>query len=95
MCYSRPRSCSSSRAAWTSASRRLVSAWRRSSVLTPELAQQGDIVVTMGCGNQCRSSPGKRYIDWELPDPAGQPIDQVRKIRDEISRRTQQLAEDL
>ncbi len=60
--------------------------------LTPELAEQADIVVTMGCGDQCPYIPGKRYIDWELPDPAGQPIAQVRAIRDEIRERVQNLA---
>jgi arsenate reductase len=56
-------------------------------LLTRELAEQADIVVTMGCGDQCPYIPGTRYIDWELPDPSGQPIDTVRAIRDEINRR--------
>ncbi len=60
-------------------------------LLTRELAEQADIVVTMGCGDQCPYLPGKRYIDWELPDPAGQPIDTVRKIRDTISDRIADL----
>jgi arsenate reductase len=63
--------------------------------LTPELAQQADVVVTMGCGDQCPFIPGKRYIDWELPDPAGQPIERVRTIRDEITRRVVDLVTDL
>jgi arsenate reductase len=63
--------------------------------LTRELAEQADIVVTMGCGDECPFIPGKRYIDWELADPHGQSIDTVRAIRDEIQRRTAQLAEDL
>ena len=64
---------------------------RTPKLLTPELAQQADIVVTMGCGDQCPFIPGKRYIDWELPDPAGQPIERVREIRDEIAHRVAQL----
>ncbi len=63
--------------------------------LTRELAQQADVVVTMGCGDQCPYIPGKRYIDWELPDPAGRPLAEVRAVRDEIARRTQALAEQL
>ena len=50
-----------------------------------------DVVVTMGCGDACPYIPGKRYVDWELPDPAGKPIDEVRAIRDEIERRVQDL----
>jgi arsenate reductase len=57
---------------------------RTPKLLTRDLANQADIVVTMGCGDQCPYIPGKRYIDWELPDPAGQPIETVRKIRDLI-----------
>jgi arsenate reductase len=60
-------------------------------LLTPELAQQADVIVTMGCGDQCPFIPGKRYIDWELPDPAGQPIERVREIRDEIAHRIERL----
>jgi arsenate reductase (thioredoxin) len=63
--------------------------------LTRELAEQADIVITMGCGDECPYIPGKRYIDWNLPDPAGQPIEQVREIRDEIARRVQILLEEL
>jgi arsenate reductase (thioredoxin) len=63
--------------------------------LTPELTQEADIVVTMGCGDQCPYIPGKRYIDWQLPDPARQPIEQVRKIRDEIADRVDELTADL
>jgi arsenate reductase len=55
-----------------------------------------DIVVTMGCGDECPYIPGKRYIDWELTDPAGQPADVVRSVRDEIRRRVEALlAEEL
>ncbi len=59
--------------------------------LTDDLAQWADVVVTMGCGDECPYIPGKRYIDWDLADPAGQPIDQVRKTRDEIGRRVRDL----
>ena len=55
-------------------------------------AEWADVVVTMGCGDACPYIPGKRYIDWELQDPAGQPLDVVRGVRDEIQRRVQQLA---
>jgi arsenate reductase len=51
-----------------------------------------DVVVTMGCGDECPYIPGKRYVDWELDDPAGRPIDEVRRIRDEIERRVADLA---
>jgi arsenate reductase len=54
-------------------------------------AEWADIVVTMGCGDACPVIPGKRYIDWELQDPAGQDVDTVRKIRDEIERRVAEL----
>ena len=60
--------------------------------LTGELAEQADVVVTMGCGDQCPFIPGKHYIDWELPDPARLPIDQIREIRDQIARLTHELA---
>ena len=68
---------------------------RSPQLLTRELADQADVVVTMGCGDQCPFIPGKRYIDWELRDPHGQPIESVRNIRDEIARRTRQLAAEL
>src|SRR3984957_2714303 len=55
--------------------------------LTSELARQADVVVTMGCGDACPYIPGKRYIDWNLPDPKGRPIVEVRATRDEIQRR--------
>lgn len=63
--------------------------------LTPELAVQADVLVTMGCGDECPYFPGKRYIDWDLPDPKGQPIEQVRAIRDDIHRRIAQLVKEL
>lgn len=63
--------------------------------LTTELAEQADIVVTMGCGDECPYIPGKRYIDWQLEDPKGLPVDQVRAIRDDIARRVAVLADEL
>jgi arsenate reductase len=63
--------------------------------LTRELAEQADVVITMGCGDQCPYIPGKRSIDWELADPAGQPLEAVRAIREEISRRVAQLLAEL
>jgi arsenate reductase (thioredoxin) len=68
---------------------------RTPQLLTRELAQPADIIVTMGCGDECPVIPGKRYIDWDLPDPHGQPVDVVRRIRDDISRRVSQLIETL
>jgi len=58
--------------------------------LTRALAEQGDVVVTMGCGDECPYIPGKRYIDWALPDPKGKPIGDVRELRDEIARRARE-----
>jgi arsenate reductase len=68
---------------------------RKPQLLTQALAEQADVVVTMGCGDSCPSIPGKRYLDWELPDPSGQPIQVVRAIRDEIVRRVSALAAEL
>jgi protein-tyrosine-phosphatase len=68
---------------------------RKPTKLTPELAAQADIVVTMGCGDSCPVIPGKRYVDWQLPDPAGQPIDVVRSLRDDISGRVALLVKEL
>ena len=68
---------------------------RRPQQLTAELAEQADVVVTMGCGDACPYIPGKRYIDWELPDPKAQPIEEVRATRDEIARRIEQLVREL
>ena len=68
---------------------------RRPQQLTRELAQQADIVVTMGCGDQCPFIPGKRYVDWDLADPKGRPLAEVRATRDEIARRVQQLLPEL
>ena len=58
-------------------------------------AEWADVVVTMGCGDACPYLPGKRYVDWDLPDPAGKPLDEVRAIRDEIDVRVGQLIRDL
>src|ERR671914_2120539 len=52
--------------------------------LTDDLARWADVVVTMGCGDECPYLPGKRYIDWDLPDPKGRPLEEVRQLRDEI-----------
>ncbi|MBF4762122.1 arsenate reductase ArsC [Nocardioides islandensis] len=60
-------------------------------ILTSEAVQDSDVVVTMGCGDACPFYPGKRYEDWELDDPAGQDIEAVRPIRDEIRRRVEEL----
>ena len=68
---------------------------RRPQLLTRELAAQADIVTTMGCGDECPFIPGKRYIDWDLPDPKGQPFDEVRATRDEIRTRVQDLLAEL
>jgi arsenate reductase (thioredoxin) len=68
---------------------------RRPQLLTRELAEQAGVVVTMGCGDQCPYIPGKRYLDWELPDPKGRPIEEVRATRDEIARRVGLLVDEL
>jgi arsenate reductase len=68
---------------------------RKPQQLTTELAQQADVVVTMGCGDSCPYIPGKRYIDWDLPDPKGQAVDAVRATRDEIAGRVEQLLAEL
>ena len=60
-------------------------------ILTPESVQQSDVVITMGCGDACPYYPGKRYEDWKLDDPAGQGIEPVRVIRDEIKARVEAL----
>jgi protein-tyrosine-phosphatase len=64
-------------------------------LLTRDLAEQADVVVTMGCGDECPYIPGTRHVDWELPDPHGQPIAQVRATRDEIDSLVRQLVERL
>jgi arsenate reductase (thioredoxin) len=68
---------------------------RRPELLTDELAAQADAIVTMGCGDACPYIPGKRYIDWDLPDPKGRPLDEVRATRDEIQRRVDVLLAEL
>ncbi|MHB1537070.1 MAG: arsenate reductase ArsC [Solirubrobacteraceae bacterium] len=70
-------------------------AQRTPQLLTLELAERADLVITMGCGEQCPHIPGKRYLDWELPDPAGRPIEEVRAIREEIRHRVERLLIDL
>jgi protein-tyrosine-phosphatase len=64
-------------------------------LLTPELAEQADVVVTMGCGDACPYIPGRRYIDWDLPDPKEMPVEDVRRLRDEIDERVRALAAEL
>ena len=68
---------------------------RRPQRLTRELAEQADVVVTMGCGDACPYIPGKRYVDWELEDPKGRPIEEVRATRDDIERRVSALVDEL
>ena len=63
--------------------------------LTRELAGEADVVVTMGCGDECPYIPGKRYLDWDLEDPKGRPVDEVRATRDEIERRVTALVAEL
>ena len=63
--------------------------------LTDDLARAADVIVTMGCGDACPVYPGKRYLDWQLPDPAGKPIEEVRPIRDEIDGRVRVLLTEL
>ena len=63
--------------------------------LTDDAVQESDVVITMGCGDACPFYPGKRYLDWDVPDPAGLPPAQVRPIRDEIDQRVLLLLADL
>ncbi|MGH9189559.1 MAG: arsenate reductase ArsC [Acidimicrobiales bacterium] len=63
--------------------------------LTDEAARSADVLVSMGCGDACPVYPGKRYLDWQLDDPAGQGVEAVRPIRDEIDRRVKELLADL
>jgi protein-tyrosine-phosphatase len=63
--------------------------------LTDEFVKAADVVITMGCGDACPIYPGKRYEDWELQDPAGQPVEVVRRIRDDIDARVQALLAEL
>lgn len=64
-------------------------------LLTIDLAQWADVVITMGCGDECPVIPGKRYIDWDLQDPKDLSIEQVREIRDDIAGRVSELVETL
>lgn len=70
-------------------------AGREPKLLTRELAEQADVVVTMGCGDECPYLPGKRYVDWDLADPKGQPVERIRATRDDIARRVEQLIAEL
>ena len=63
--------------------------------LTDEVVQAADVVITMGCGDACPLYPGKRYLDWDLEDPAGQPLATVRRIRDDIQERVRELLAEL
>jgi arsenate reductase len=63
--------------------------------LTRQLAEAADVVVTMGCGDECPYIPGKRYVDWDLEDPAGRPLHEVRATRDDIARRVKALVAEL
>ncbi|MFD8720694.1 arsenate reductase ArsC [Streptomyces sp. NPDC059629] len=64
-------------------------------ILTAKAVQASDVVITMGCGDTCPVFPGKRYLDWQLDDPAGQGVDAVRPIRDDIEHRVRALVDDL
>jgi len=64
-------------------------------MLQTEAVENADVVITMGCGDACPVFPGKRYLDWELSDPAGRPIEEVRTIRDDIDRRVADLVAEL
>jgi len=70
-------------------------AGRQPKVLTTEAVQDSDVVITMGCGDTCPVFPGKRYLDWELTDPAGKGVEAVRPIRDEIRARVETLLGEL
>ena len=63
--------------------------------LTDGMGLNADVIVTMGCGDACPVYPGKRYVDWDLMDPAGKDVDEVRQVRDEIERRVRDLLADL
>ena len=68
---------------------------RTPKMLTTELAQWADVVVTMGCGDACPVIRGRRYIEWDLPDPKAMPIEKVRRLRDDIDGRVQELIKTL
>jgi protein-tyrosine-phosphatase len=63
--------------------------------LNDDAARAADIIITMGCGDACPVYPGKRYLDWDVPDPAGKPVEEVRPIVDEVDRRTRVLLAEL
>ena len=67
---------------------------RRPRGLSRDDVEWAELVVTMGCGDACPVLPGKRYVDWNLPDPSGRPLDEVRSLRDEIDRRLGELADE-
>jgi arsenate reductase len=73
----------------------LVAAGAQPKLLTDDAVEASDVVITMGCGDECPFFPGKRYLDWELDDPAGQDLAAVRPIRDEIDRRVRALVAEL
>ena len=68
---------------------------KQPALLTEELSQWADVVVTMGCGDECPYIPGKTYVDWDLPDPAGRPLAEVRGVRDTIDQRVNDLVTEL
>jgi arsenate reductase len=68
---------------------------RTPTLLTRELAEQADLIITMGCGDECPVIPGKQYLDWDLPDPADQPLATVRAIRNDINTKVRDLIEKL
>ena len=68
---------------------------RRPRALERSDAEWADVVVTMGCGDECPVVPGKRYVDWDLQDPAGLPLDEVRRIRGDVARRVESLLAEL
>jgi arsenate reductase len=70
-------------------------AGRKPQLLTRALAERADLVITMGCGDQCPYVPGRRYTDWDLPDPKGRPIGEVRATRDEIAGRVAKVLGEL
>jgi protein-tyrosine-phosphatase len=63
--------------------------------LTEDVLREADAVITMGCGDACPVYPGKRYLDWELPDPTGKTLDEIRPIRDEIQKRVEEFVGEL
>ncbi len=64
-------------------------------LLTRELAERADVAVTMGCGDACPVIPGTRHVDWQLPDPKGRPLEEVRALRDDIQQRVRALLDEL